>query len=138
MVSGTSEPTTAGPAHPKVTTSAPSPPTHQAPPTITTTSTVTMPKTPPRCGTISGWTRHQTSQPTEPPCPACKAAKARYDAERWLRRKAAGQTSNRRKPLTMQDVAQLIRTRQSLEKRLNVTSEVARALQHAARQNGYL
>lgn len=38
----------------------------------------------------------------------------------------------------MQDIAVMIRRRQSLEKHLNITTDVARALQHAARQNGYL
>lgn len=88
------------------------------------------------CGTIAAYTRHQTDG-TEP-CPACKAAKARYDAARYLRRKARGETTARRLPVTLQDVANLIRQRQSIEKRLNVASDVAHALREAARRNGYL
>lgn len=109
----------------------PSPP---SPPATPPTTTTTMPNKP--CGTIAAYTRHQTDR-TEP-CPACKAAKARYDADRYLRRKARGETTARRPPVTMQDVAELIRRRQSLEKRLNVAPDVAQALRHAARQNGYL
>lgn len=71
-------------------------------------------------------------------CPACKAAKARYDAQRYLQRKARGETTTRRAPLTMRTIAELIRTGQSIEKRLNVTVEIAHILRNAARQNGYL
>lgn len=90
---------------------------------------------PNNCGTTTGYTNHQRNGTM---CPACKAAKARYDAQRYLQRKARGETTTRRAPLTMRTMAELIRTGQSIEKRLNVTVEIAHILRNAARQNGYL
>ena len=88
-----------------------------------------------KCGTLTGYNHHQRYGTM---CPACKAAKARYDAARYLRRKARGETTARRLPVTLQDVANLIRQRQSIEKRLNVAPDVAHVLREAARRNGYL